>query len=304
MAEDASMDPSITSKADGFLKKLDSFSFYFDLSTLIFIFEIIENLNEALQKQDLNISNAHNSVKTTVQRIEKLRDDADFMRHWSFIMSDIKKLDIELPTVPRVRKAPKRYESQSSPHKFTTPEEYYRKLYFEVIDTTLAFLRGRFNSETLDFLTKVENFIFGKGDHVDEIISFYNKDNFEKGRLTLHRDMLLDISKTHFKFAPKNITELISFVRDNLDLKLNDMIPQMLKLLKIFLTVPVSNCTCERCFSALRRLKTYLRATLVAQRLNNLSVLYIHNIEIDIEKLLDKFILKNNLRMSTFKLSS
>lgn len=300
MANDAMLDSSITSKADGYLKKLDSFAFYFHLLTMIFIFEIIENLNEALQKHDLNISNSHTSIKMTIQRIEKLRNDDTFNKHWSTVMSDVKELDVELPSVARVRKAPKRYESQSSPHNFSTPEEFYRKLYYEVIDTTLASLRSRFNSQTLDFLTKVENFILNKGDHVDEIVSFYNKDNFDKARLTLHRDMLLDVFENRFKFAPKNVTEVITFVRDNLDLQ--NVIPELFKLLRIFLTIPVSNCNCERCFSALRRLKTYLRTTLTAQRLNHLAIIYIHQMEVDIEKLLDDFISKNNIRTATFKL--
>ena len=300
MAEDATFESSITAKADGYLKKMDSFAFYFNLLTLIFIFEIIENLNEALQKHDLDISNSHNSINITIQSIEKLRNDDAFRKHWSTVMSGIEKLDIEPPSVPRVRKAPKRYESQSSPHNFSTPEELYRKLYFEVIDTTLTSLRSRFKSETLDFLTKIENFILNKGDHVDEIVSFYNKDNFDKERLTLHRDMLLDVFKNRLKFPPKNLTEIITFLRTNLNLK--DIIPELFKLIKIFLTVPVSNCTCERSFSALRRLKTHLRTSLCAQRLNHASVLHVHNdIEINIEQLMNEFISKNNLRMSTFK---
>nr|CAH7756469.1 unnamed protein product [Callosobruchus chinensis] len=47
------------------------------------------------------------------------------------------------------------------------------------------------------------------------------------------------------------------------------MIPEIIKLLKIIMTIPVSTCTAERSFSALRRIKTYLRSTMTQQRLND-----------------------------------
>ena len=38
--------------------------------------------------------------------------------------------------------------------------------------------------------------------------------------------------------------------------------------LRIIGTLAVTSCECERSFSALRRLKTYIRSTMVAERLN------------------------------------
>ena len=38
--------------------------------------------------------------------------------------------------------------------------------------------------------------------------------------------------------------------------------------LRIIGTLAVTSCECERSFSALRRLKTYTRSTMVAERLN------------------------------------
>ena len=41
-------------------------------------------------------------------------------------------------------------------------------------------------------------------------------------------------------------------------------------------TVPITSSTSERAFSTLRRLLTYLRATMTEQRLNNCMLLHIH----------------------------
>ena len=55
---------------------------------------------------------------------------------------------------------------------------------------------------------------------------------------------------------------------------------------QIACTIPVTTCTPERCFSVLRRLKTYLRARMLTPRLNGLAMLSINHYEIDTEDLL------------------
>jgi len=56
------------------------------------------------------------------------------------------------------------------------------------------------------------------------------------------------------------------------------MLTEFNKLLKIILTVPVLSCTAETSFSALRRLKTFLRSTMTQNRLNDIALF------IDIDK--------------------
>ena len=71
--------------------------------------------------------------------------------------------------------------------------------------------------------------------------------------------------------------------------------PELLKVLKILATMPVTSCEAERSFSTLKRLKTYLRSTMGEDRLNSLAVLNIHRgvcntvMEEEIEKLVNKF---------------
>ena len=48
------------------------------------------------------------------------------------------------------------------------------------------------------------------------------------------------------------------------------------KLLRMYLTLPVASATSEPTFSALRRLKNYLRSTLKQDRLNNCLLMHCH----------------------------
>ena len=53
------------------------------------------------------------------------------------------------------------------------------------------------------------------------------------------------------------------------------MIPNLTVALRIFLTISVSIATCERSFSKLKLIKTYLRSTMSQARLNGLALLSI-----------------------------
>jgi len=56
----------------------------------------------------------------------------------------------------------------------------------------------------------------------------------------------------------------------NLTTAQKNLLGQVSLLLKLILVMPATNATSERSFSALRRVKTYLRSTMTQNRLNNL----------------------------------
>ena len=55
-----------------------------------------------------------------------------------------------------------------------------------------------------------------------------------------------------------------------------DLLDQVVNIMKLILVMPATNSTSERSFSALRRVKTYLRSTMGQQRLNDLLLLHVH----------------------------
>ncbi|KAG6927717.1 zinc finger MYM-type containing 1 [Chelydra serpentina] len=58
---------------------------------------------------------------------------------------------------------------------------------------------------------------------------------------------------------------------------LQPVFPNVFVALRIYLTLPVSNCSGERSFSQLKRIKSALRATMVQERLNSLTLLSIES---------------------------
>ena len=64
--------------------------------------------------------------------------------------------------------------------------------------------------------------------------------------------------------------------------------------LRILGTLPVTTCSCERSFSAMRRLKTYTRSTMSSERLNGVALMHVHqDIVPDTDKVTDLFSAKN-----------
>ncbi|KAF0698442.1 Uncharacterized protein FWK35_00036081, partial [Aphis craccivora] len=50
--------------------------------------------------------------------------------------------------------------------------------------------------------------------------------------------------------------------------KLDSLIPNTEIALRLYYTLPIANCSSERSFSALKRVKSYLRSTLSKEKLN------------------------------------
>lgn len=58
--------------------------------------------------------------------------------------------------------------------------------------------------------------------------------------------------------------------------------PNINAIFQLILCLPVGSCSCERSFSALRRLKTWTRSTMKDNRLNGLALMFVHkNMPID-----------------------
>lgn len=68
--------------------------------------------------------------------------------------------------------------------------------------------------------------------------------------------------------------------------------------LKIYGSLPISVATAERSFSTLRQLKTWLRSTMLQERLCGLALMHIHrDIILDANQVIDVFAAKKKRYM-------
>ena len=116
--------------------------------------------------------------------------------------------------------------------------------------------------------------------------------------------MFTDISKQR-GVCVKTLRDAVDFLKGEHDEPLRTLLPELTKLIRLGLTVPVTSCTSERSFSGLQRLKTSLRATMGQVRLNHLVALNCHKNIIrsrSLDAIADEFITRTAARRNSFLL--
>ena len=81
------------------------------------------------------------------------------------------------------------------------------------------------------------------------------------------------------------------------------LLPEVTKRVKLLLVLPATNTTNERSFSAMERIKTYLRSTTSGNRLNHSMLLHVHckkNDHLNMIEIAKEFVGDNQARLRTF----
>lgn len=261
-------------------------------------------MNKELQKSNLCVIESYEKIEAVTDVLNASRD-LKFEEIWCKSVQAVVDLELNEPQIPRQRKIPKRlhqeYQDTSENFKFKTPQDFFRKSYFEVFDQLIASLKSRFDNDSAQFFKLLKRFALGQPADVDKIVKFY-KNEFDKERLLSDRDMFLQLLKRQNEQV-KNLREVVDFLQKYEWSR--GLIPDFVRFVRLLITIPGSSCSNERSFSVLRRLKTYLRSTMLQDRFNYIAILHVYcNItdKLDLEKLLNKFISQNAKRSAVFAL--
>ena len=104
--------------------------------------------------------------------------------------------------------------------------------------------------------------------YVKEIASNYTMLNKDK----LKRELSILYANDNFS-GVSNIKQLLRFINEKV---LDKTFSEVSKLLEIVLVTPISTADSERSFSTMKRIKSFLRNTMLQNRLNSLACLSIH----------------------------
>jgi hypothetical protein len=89
--------------------------------------------------------------------------------------------------------------------------------------------------------------------------------------------MLAEKMEAVKSLIPPSLTQPMDILRHLVKVNEGDDFPNLCIALRILLTIPVTVASGERSFSKLKLIKTYLRASMAQERLNNLAILSIEN---------------------------
>jgi hypothetical protein len=155
------------------------------------------------------------------------------------------------------------------------PEDYYRiSVGIPFLDHLLTSLKQRF-SESIQQACKISQLLPAKICNSDcdfsALYAIYADD------LPSPATFSTELVRWKKVWSTKKDTERPGDVLSTLEKTSSEFYPNVHTLLVIFVTMAVTVAECERSFSALRRLKTYLRTTTGQDRLVGLALLNIHH---------------------------
>ena len=119
-------------------------------------------------------------------------------------------------------------------------------------------------------------------------------------RRTFHRGNVSKVSYTAGGWnGNRNSTNTDRLVYRRLQrMHASTMFPNVRALLTIICTLPVTSCSAERSFSAVKRLKTAVRSSMGTERLTGLALLHIHrNIHLEIPDIVEEFARRHPRRL-------
>lgn len=169
-------------------------------------------------------------------------------------------------------------------------------VYYPVLDLLISDMKKRFNEKNMMLLKSIHAC-------APDSNSFLNVDVL----LPMAKFYNINLSAFHMEatlakccLENKTMDNVIDILAELSPLR--SAFPNIFKLIQISLTISVSTAECERCFFALKRIKTYLRSTTSNERLANMAVLSIEREiakEIPLDSVVDKFAAQDKNRRIT-----
>ena len=178
---------------------------------------------------------------------------------------------------------PRRLDEGGEAHFPSTVEDHFRPMYFSALDTIIKAITERFDQPGYHQYEMLEGCILegARGQDITEELSHLVKLYSDDVKHELLAEQL-KILHSHFAgigLSEPSLGDVSSYVQKlpNYQVYLSEVV----SVLTLVLVCPATNATSERAFSALRRLKTYLRSTMTQQRLNSCAVLHVHKEQCD-----------------------
>ena len=216
----------------------------------------------------------------TVTTLQSLRNEEQFSAFWDLVTKAQQELSVEEPELPRKKKLPRRFEDGEPTNYPQDSKTYYRRAYFEALELVVNAIQDRFDQPDYRCYRHLEELRIRtvRGEDIDEelrlVCDLYGED-FHRSQLHLHLNTLKAIFPQHLK-SSLFLHDVKTFIQ-NMTVAERSLISEIVTLLKLILVLPPTNIVSERTFSAMRRLKTYLRSTMKQERLNHLLILHVHN---------------------------
>ena len=268
-----------------------TFSFIVTLVIVRHILDLTRPLTVRLQKKAMDLLKAKEEIVLLKSALTDMQTDID-TRHYALYEEAVtlaRRVSVQ-PSMPRIIQRQVHRNNAPAP----TPEDYYRiNLTTDFLNHALAQLDSRFEDDVFvcyKGFSVIPSILLATNpiwkDNVREFCNHYRHDipNYAG----LPAELLL------WETMWKGKNDRREDIPDSIDATLEQIdkgaYVNIYTILQILITIPISSASCERSISTLRNLKTYLRSTMVQDRLNGLALMHAHReMELDLEQIIDLF---------------
>ncbi|CAH1098433.1 unnamed protein product [Psylliodes chrysocephalus] len=259
---------SVTAAKDYLHWLKQNFDFNFLLNIFAKIFPFTDIIFDILQIKSHDIGFCIKQIDDFKNKMNKKRDQ--FEHFWNKTQN----IDLELE------------RKQIRIDNVGDRETSYRRLYAEIFDNILQQINSRF--QTFNELKFVElcNFNISNYDSSKFPSEAFNSLKLNYGNffdipaLKSQLSVVYETTEINDKNTPINVLNFL------ITTGLNKSLCEVVKLCELVLTIPATSASVERSFSALQRIKTFIRNSISEDRLSNLAL-------ISIEKQLVKQLTEN-----------
>ena len=218
-------------------------------------------------------------------------------------MKKSKDFKVKAPEIKRKSKKPSRFIDSSDEEEGEIDtldkkiKDNFRKIYFQVLDMNLECLKSRFEQKSLEMYENLQQLLLlatqGKNydDVLAKVLDFYGEDFDEdnlKAQMKIYKSMFQDQKDIEYG-------DIIPFFK-NLKPEMRNLLSEVCKVVEFILVLPASNAALERSFSKMKFIKTRLRSSMKAKRLNHYMIMghYKEMVDnLDLEKIAFEFIRRN-----------
>uniref|UniRef100_H3B876 HAT C-terminal dimerisation domain-containing protein n=1 Tax=Latimeria chalumnae TaxID=7897 RepID=H3B876_LATCH len=281
-------DSEMRARIGGVERQMDIFNFFFGVELGRKILNMTDNLSRTLQGPYISANKGQNIMQMTVKALQTMRLEVSFALFWKALEKNRQELGyINETKVGRKRKIPHCTQPRV--------EDLYQRTYYEVIDFASQAIQRRFDQDGYKILCKLEDLLCSKNQDLlkfDDVFNLY-KEDLDKERLATQ----LNVLYANMGAGPVSLKNVVAFLK-SLGQGQRHLYSMVMTLVELILLIPATNAISERSFSALRRVKTWLRSTMTQSRLNS-AVLHVHNDEtdkLDLLKIANEFTMRNDSR--------
>ena len=136
-----------------------TFNFLFGISLGTLILQHRDNLNKSLQHDTITAAEGQQLAKLTIDVIKSIRKEDKFKSFYDHLLHQ-SKFGIDATTLSHKKRAPKRLPIALTGGNFhSTPEDNYRKIYYEALDLVIEAINSRFNQPGYKVYRNVQDLV-------------------------------------------------------------------------------------------------------------------------------------------------